>query len=217
MKQTLLKSFKDILSPPVIFFAIKMGLFASVLTLFLSWALWDTLSQMITAYLAWIPWNWVQTTGVTLANILLSYMLFIMMLSLLTSIFSEKLLIALAQKSYPDIKAKGSPNITTSLFLTLKATGIFLILFILTLPLFFIPIIGQILPLYLWSILLKEPTVYDVGALFIDDAKRLEERKEKTTLLAMIASLFNYIPIANIFAPVLAQILFLHHLLQEKK
>jgi uncharacterized protein involved in cysteine biosynthesis len=92
-----------------------------------------------------------------------------------------------------------------------------LALFILTLPLFFIPLLGQILPLYLWSILLKEPTTYDVGSLFINDQNTLEKKKQKTTLLAMIASLFNYVPIVNIFAPVLGQILFLHHILEEEK
>jgi uncharacterized protein involved in cysteine biosynthesis len=217
MKKILFKSFQDILSPHVIFFAIKMGFLASILTLFVSWALWDTLSHMITAYLTWIPWEWLQTTGASLANLLLSYMLFITILSLLTSMFSEKLLLALAKKHYPKIEAIGSPKITTSLFLTLKSSVTFLALFILTLPLFFIPLLGQILPLYLWSILLKEPTTYDVGSLFINDQNTLEKKKQKTTLLAMIASLFNYVPIVNIFAPVLGQILFLHHILQEEK
>jgi hypothetical protein len=67
--------------------------------------------------------------------------------------------------------------------------------------------------LYLWSILLREPTVYDVGALFITDKSKLEKRGKKTRVLAMIASLFNYIPILNLFAPTFAQILFLHHIL----
>ena len=31
-----------------------------------------------------------------------------------------------------------------------------------------------------------------------------------------VASLFNYIPIANVFAPVFAQIMFLHHILKEE-
>jgi len=33
----------------------------------------------------------------------------------------------------------------------------------------------------------------------------------------MIASLFNYIPILNAFAPVFAQILFLHHILGKEE
>jgi len=54
--------------------------------------------------------------------------------------------------------------------------------------------------LYLWSILLKEPTIYDVGALFVEDKARLKAKRKNTRTLAMVASLFNYIPIANVFA-----------------
>lgn len=70
--------------------------------------------------------------------------------------------------------------------------------------------------LYLWSILLKAPTVHDVGGLFITDQQLLKAKSKHSTLIAMIASLFNYIPLLNIFAPIFAQILFLHHLLQRK-
>jgi uncharacterized protein involved in cysteine biosynthesis len=56
-----------------------------------------------------------------------------------------------------------------------------------------------------------------VGALFINDKKILKEKKKKTRVLAMIAALFNYIPLVNIFAPVFAQILFLHHILGKEK
>ena len=94
---------------------------------------------------------------------------------------------------------------------------IFLVLFISLLVFIFIPIIGQIVLLYLWSILLREPTFYDVSALFITDKKVLKVKKKKTRVLAITASLFNYIPILNAFAPVYTQILFLHHILGENK
>ena len=156
----------------------------------------------ITSILTWNMWE-------TLNNIII--------VSLLTSLYSEKLLIALAKKRYPDVPVVGSANITTSILLTLKASIIFQLLFMITLPLLFIPMFGQVLVLYLWSILLKEPTIYDVGALFINDKKVLKEKKKKTRVLAMVAALFNYVPLVNIFAPVFAQILFLHHILGEEK
>lgn len=144
-------------------------------------------------------------------------MLFIIIVALLTSLYSEKLLIALAKKHYPEVAVVGSADITTSILLTLKASAIFLLLFMVTLPLLFIPIFGQVVILYLWSVLLKEPTIYDVGALFIDDKKVLKEKRKKTRILAMIAALFNYVPLVNIFAPVFAQILFLHHILKKEQ
>jgi uncharacterized protein involved in cysteine biosynthesis len=217
MQQILTKSLQDMLSKNVILFVLKMGLFSLILTLLVTWNLWDSLNTIIASYLSWIPWKWVQTSGATVATFIFSYMLFIIIVSLLTSLYSEKLLISLAQKRYSDVPVVGSANLSISLLLTLKASIIFLLLFIVTLPLLFVPILGQLIVLYLWSVLLKEPTIYDVGALFIDDKKILKEKKKKTRVLAMLASLFNYIPLINIFAPVFAQILFLHHILGDKK
>lgn len=204
------------LSKDVILFVIKIGFISLALTLLFVWNMWGVLTNIIASYLSWIPWEWVQTSGASVATLLLTYMLFIMMVSLLTSLYSEKLLLSLAKKRYPDVPVIGSADITTSILLTLKASIVFLVLFIITLPLLFIPVFGQVLVLYLWSILLKEPTIYDVGSLFINDKKILKEKKKKTSILAMIAALFNYIPLVNIFAPVFAQILFLHHILKKE-
>ena len=52
---------------------------------------------------------------------------------------------------------------------------------------------------------------------FLSAINRSSKRKaKKSTLIAMIASLFNYVPVLNIFAPVFAQILFLHHILGKE-
>ena len=217
MNKIITKSLQDILSKDVILFVLKMGLISLAVTTILAWNMWDTLTDIISSYLSWIPWEWLQTSGASVATFSFAYMLFIILVSLLTSLYSEKLLIDLAKKRYPDIEVVGSANLSTSIILTLKASIIFLLLFILTLPLLFIPIFGQIVLLYLWSILLREPTIYDVGSLFINEKKILKEKKKKTRVLAMLASLFNYVPLVNIFAPVFAQILFLHHILGEEK
>ena len=217
MKQILSKSLQDILSKEVMIFVFQIGGAAFVLSGLFVWYFWGGLTSFITSYLAWIPWEWLQTSGAKVVTFGLAYMIFIVTVALLTSLYSEKLLIQLAKKHYPDVLVVGTANISTSILLTLKASAIFLVLFMLLLVFIFIPIIGQIVLLYLWSVLLREPTFYDVSALFIKDRKVLKEKKKKTTLLAMIASLFNYIPVMNAFAPVFAQILFLHHILGDKR
>jgi uncharacterized protein involved in cysteine biosynthesis len=205
------------LSKEVVLFVLKIGFISLAVTLFLTWNLWGALTSLISSYLSWIPWEWLQTSGASVATFLVAYMLFIIIVALLTSLYSEKLLIALAKKSYPEAPVVGSAEITTSILLTLKASIVFLFLFMVMIPLLFIPLFGQVVILYLWSVLLKEPTIYDVGALFIDDKTLLKEKRKNTRVLAMIAALFNYIPLLNIFAPVFAQILFLHHILKEEK
>ena len=217
MKQIITKSLLDILSKEVILFVLKIGFISLAVTLLLIWNIWGVLTSFISSYLSWIPWEWLQTSGASVATFSFTYMVFIIIVALLTSLYSEKLLISLAKKRYPDVPVVGSADIITSILLTLKASIVFLLLFIITMPLLFIPIFGQVVVLYLWSILLKEPTIYDVGALFINEKEVLKAKKKKTRVLAMIAALFNYIPLVNIFAPVFAQILFLHHILGKEK
>ncbi len=216
MKNTLSKSLQDIFSPEVLKFVIKIGGGAFLLTAIALYFAWGALSAFITSYLSWIPWEWLQTTGASAATLALGYMIVIMVISLMTSLYIEPLLIKLAKKHYPQAPVVGSPNVGISVGLSLKAGVVFLLLFMFTFPLIFIPIIGQVYMLWLWSILIKAPTTYDVSSLFIADKQQIKAKTKKATLIAMIASLFNYIPLLNVFAPVFAQILFLHYILGKE-
>ncbi len=217
MKHILSKGMQDIFSKEVILFVLKITAISLLTSGVFIWYFWGSIASFITAYLSWIPWKWLQTSGANVMTFGVSYMLFIISISLFTSLYSEKLLILLAKKHYPLVEVVGYPSITTSLLLTLKASMITLFLFMFLFVFLFIPIVGQVVLVYLWSILLREPTLYDVGTLFISDKKKKKEKRKKTRLLAMIASLFNAIPLLNLFAAVFAQILFLHHILGKEE
>lgn len=217
MTQIIGKSFKDIFSSTVLLFVLKVTFISLAITVALLWGVKDSLNAFIVSYLSWIPWEWLQTTGASVASIALSYMVFIVMISIVTSFTVEPLLIELAKKHYPEVKVVGTPNINTSILLNLKAAMIFFIIFMFTFPVMFIPLVGAVYMLWLWSILLKVPTMYDVSSLFIADKKEMKEKTKKTTMLSMIAAGFNYIPVLNIFAAVFAQILFLHHILGKEE
>ena len=217
MNQIISKSFKDIFSATVLFFVAKVTIISIAITVILIWLLSGTLTSFITGYLSWIPWEWAQTTGASVATIAIAYMLFILVLSIITSFMVEPLLKKLAKKHYPEVPIIGTANISISIMLSLKSGLIFLLLFLFTFPIMFIPLIGAVWMLWLWSILLKAPTIYDVSALFLSDKEEIKKRTKKSTFTAMIAAGFNYIPLLNIFAPVFAQILFLHQILGKEK
>lgn len=216
MTNTIKKSLQDILSPMVLKFILKIGLSSILLWIVLLSYFWNSFSTFVSSFLGWIPFEWLQESIAYIAAPFVAYTLIIVTIAILTSLYSEKLLIALAKKHYPEKKAIASPSITGSISSTLSSTLVFAFLYLLLFPTFFIPIIGQGIMLYVWSILLKAPTVHDVGGLFITDKKELKERRKKSNSIAMIASLFNYIPLLNIFAPIFAQIMFLHHILGKK-
>jgi len=216
MQQAISKSFKDIFSSTVLRFIAKVTLISVAITSLLIWLFNTTLVGFVKSYLSWIPWEWLQTSGAAVATVAIAYMLFIMVLSITTSLMAEPMLITLAKKHYPDTPVIGSADLMTSLLLSLKSGAIFLLLFLLTFPIMFIPLVGAVYMLWLWSILLKKPTINDVSSLFIKDKKEVKKRTKRSTMLAMIAAGFNYIPLVNIFAPVFAQILFLHYVLGKE-
>ena len=217
--KTVSKSLRDILSPMIFGFILKIGVGAILFWLLALSLFWKPLKDFVAFYMNLIPlignWEWFQATGALLAALALAYMLIIATISILTSLFSEKILIRLAKKEY-GIDPVGTPAFHRSLYKTFKASLTFLLLFLVTMPLIFVPIIGQLWMLWLWSILLHEPTIYDVGTLFISDHAKIKYLASKARLVTLTAALFNYIPILNIFAPLFAQILFLHYILGER-
>jgi len=221
MKNTVSKSIQDIFSPEVLLFILKIGFGSILLWVLILWSTWDYYSAFIALYIQKIPlvgsWEWVQSGGSFFIALVVAYMLIIITISAFTSLLSEPLLKKLAKRHYPAIEATGSANMSKSIFLTIKASIIFLLLFLVSFPLLFIPVLGQIWMLWLWGILIKEPTAYDVSSLFQSENSNFNIKAKSTGILAMFASLFNYIPLLNIFAPVFAQILFLHTILGKEK
>ncbi len=211
------KSLQDIFSSTVLMFILKVGLGSIAFWISILWYFWGDFSSFVTSFLTWIPFDWLKESVIYIAAPLLGYILIIVTISTLTSLYSEKVLISLAKKHYPKVKVVASPTISGSIGATLSSTLLFLFLVVVLFPLLFVPVLGQALMLYLWSILLKAPTVHDVGGLFIKDKKELKQKRKKSNIIAMIASLFNYIPILNIFAPLFAQIMFLHQILGQNR
>jgi len=216
MTNTIKKTLQDILSPMVLKFILKVGLGSIFFWITLLWFLWTPFSNFIGSYLTWIPFEWLQHTVMYIAAPFMGYVLIMISITTLTSLYSEKILIALAKKHYPTQKVVASPSIGGSISTTLSSTLLYLFLLILLFPLLFIPFLGQALMLYLGTILLKAPTVHDVGGLFIKDKKELKKKRKNSNIISMLASFFNYLPIFNIFAPIFAQIMFLHHILGKK-
>lgn len=217
MQKIISRSLSDILSPMVLSFILKIGIGSILLWIVLLWVSWDSYEAIIASYIAKIPfvgsWEWIQSSGSFVVALIVGYMLVIITISVATSLFSEPILTALAKKHYPNQPAIGRANIATSIYISIKASIVFIIAFLVSFPLIFVPIIGQVWMLWLWSLLIKEPNTYDVGSLFVSDKSELKAKGVKSGMIAMIASLFNYIPLLNIFAPLFGQILFLHKIL----
>jgi hypothetical protein len=219
MLNIFLKSLKDILSPTTLGFILKVGfgsIFAWSIILFFSW---DGFSALVSSLVSHIPYigkfDFVKEGSSFILALVTGYILVIVTISILTSLYAPKILAKLAKKHYPNVVVKDESNIAKSIAITLKSSAIFLLLFIIFLPIIiFVPVVGQIIMLWLWALLLKDPTLYDVSNLF-PNQKEIKSTKS-LWIIAIIASLFNYIPILNIFATLFAYIMFMHWYLSRK-
>ncbi len=215
MIKILLRSIKDILSLKVLGFIFKVTLGAFLLMILFFWLFWDSFSNGIAHLIVALPYigkfGFVQEAASFLGALVVAYGIIIALISLLTSLFSPKLILSLAKKEY-NIEGKESSSLKEVIWVNVKSALIFVLLLFLCLPLIFVPILGQIVMLLLWAYLLKEPTYLDVASLF----DGIKKEKRGLWLIAILAAVFNYIPFLNLFAPVFAQILFMHYLLNQK-
>ena len=210
MQQSVIKSFKDLFSGMVLGYVAKIALLSLVLSGVVVWLFGGMIGSVVSSYLSFIPWEWLQQSGLAIIKVLISYMIFISIHAILTSVMIEPLLIKLIKKHYPTMPIVGSPDMKKSIIISIKAALIFLGVFLVTLPISFVPLVGAVWMLWVWSLLIKEPTIYDIHSLISSDTHKKLLTSKQSTIMAMIASGFNYIPILNILSTVYAYILFLH-------
>ncbi len=211
------KSFKDLFSGTVLGFIAKTAILSIALTAAIVWLSASYITAFVKHYLANIPWEWVQTSGASVAVVATAYMIFVAVHTAVTAYAAEPLLVKLAKRHYPSLRVVGTPNLLASLLVSLKSIALFLVLFLFTFPLMFVPLVGAVYMLWLWSIPVNRPTLYDVQSLFVANDETPASFKKGATILAMIAAGLNYIPLLNLFAPVFAQILFMHKIAEELK
>lgn len=143
---------------------------------------------------------------------------------LLTSIFVMPIvLLRVAGTDFKHLEKKKGGTTVGSLWNTLWATMIFIVAFVVTLPLWLVPGCQVVVPLFLTAWLNKKIFLYDV----LQDYASLEERKriereDSGTLygLGLLLGLLSYIPLAIFFVPVLSALSYTYYglnALQERR
>jgi uncharacterized protein involved in cysteine biosynthesis len=101
---------------------------------------------------------------------------------------------------------------------TLKDTAIFLLASIVSFPLLFVPVLNFIILVGLWIWLMKNTLAYDVSAFVFGkiDKEKLKEYKKGLWAITFLGSLFNFIPILNVFAPYFTELTMFYYLKEKK-
>ncbi len=216
------RALRDLLSLRVLWVAIWPMLVAGLLWLVLGVAFWATFSGWIVQGMGALgAQHWLdQLEPVWVANgiqALLHIMLFVPLVYLtalvITALFGMSTLIRLvAERDYPTLKRETGGSLIGALWNALVAVGLFIVLWGITLPLWLIGI-GVVVPFIAAAYLNQRLFRYDALAEHAsadEMATLFENDRAGWWGLGLLTGLVHFVPVLNLFGPVLAALAFIH-------
>ena len=230
LKQTV----TSLMYPQVILLFI-IPMLASALFIFGAfWLSWDFLSGLWhDGVVAFNPWwqNAVSHLPVFVGEILTglgpitTFLLFLLLFAIgfplvivlnlaATSILASTFLVHfLAKKDFAELEKKESPRVISGAWNAISSGVLFLFFWLITLPLWLIPGAQIILPTVLTAWFNRRVCLFDALAEYASD-EEMETIKVQYSgqsfLLGMMTSIFNYLPFALVFSPVLSMVSFVY-------
>ena len=119
-----------------------------------------------------------------------------------------------AAADYPSLERRHGGTFAGSVWNALAALAVFVVLSLLSLPLWFVPLFWPILPVLLFAYLNQRVFRYDAVAEHAsgEEMRELFRRYGKDLyLLGIILSLIAHIPLVGFFIPVIAGLAFIHY------
>jgi len=197
-------------------------------------ALWPPLLSLAAwagvAYVAWMPmsgwllanmpqWSWLDWLGPWLVHVALALffapLIYATTLVLVAIVALPRMMAIVARLDYPDVSRQGSAAsaLWGSLGNTLGAGAVFIVGWLLCLPLLLIPGGLLVLPL-LWSAWLNQRTFrFDVLAEHATAEERgrvIREERSRFWGAGLASALLAHVPFNNVLAPAFAALLFAH-------
>ncbi len=197
--------------------------FSTLLILSAVWALvlllnWHLVNAQIQKLLTLLPFQTVADGIAWLIAFYLFYNLFILSLYLVISYFRRPYLDAIKEMDYPDIDTSGSGISKKHHLSILRDSTLFIIFSIILFPILFIPVANVFVQLFLWAWLYRESYFLSTCSLYCneEDYRQLHHHSYTIWSIAIFASLLNFLPVINIFAPFFAQLMFFHWIMEHK-
>ena len=216
------RAFRDLFQFKVMWIVIWPILAALLLWIVLGVAFWDTFSGWIASGLnaigmqAWLEGvepRWVANAIQAVAHLILFVPLVFITALLITAVFAMPALIALvAEHDYPQLKRENGGGMAGSLINTAVAMVVFIAIWALTLPLWLIGA-GMVVPFIAAAYLNQRLFRYDAIA---EHASRKEmqamisQHRSSWWGLGLLTGLLQFVPLLNLFAPVLTALAFIH-------
>ncbi|MEO8331033.1 MAG: EI24 domain-containing protein [Gallionella sp.] len=218
----LAKAFRDLFQFRILWIVIWPVLAAMLLWLVLGVTFWDTFSGWIETGLGYIGiqhWldglepRWVANAIQAVVHIILFVPLVFVTALLITAFFVMPALIRLvAERDYPQLKRENGSSVIGNLGNAAVAVGIFIAIWALSLPLWMIGV-GVLVPFVAATYLNQRLFRYDAlaeHASSVEMKVMFTEYQSSWWGLGLLTGLLQFVPLLNLFAPVLTALAFIH-------
>ncbi len=222
MFKLLIRSLKDAIHPKIIFYSfIPMILSALIL-----WGVFATFESTLkdyiisfASYIPFVPEEWIANITESFIGIFIFYQFWMMLALILVGVISDQV-VEFVNNKYYHLEKNGFGSMLGSIVVALKSTAIYMILFIITLPLMFVPILNFIVQILLWMVMLKAPMYYDACAFYTPKDQFIniqKENKSELRFVTFVSSLLFLIPFLGVLLYIVQLIMFTHFALSKVK
>jgi len=196
---------------------VKIGLASALFWAIVWFFIHSYLYAQLLKLLTWLPFETVEKGLAYLIGFYIIYTGIIVSMIFATSMFSSSYLIEIREKFFPYDKMYDEYEYN-GIVKTFKDVGLFLLLSIIAFPLLFVPVLNFFILVGLWTWIMKDTISYDTAAFVFGkvEKEQLQEHREAIWGLNMIGSLFNFIPVFNVFGPYFTE-LALFYYFKEKR
>jgi len=189
---------------------VAMGttIFWAIVWVFKGDVIYDKFLQLLT----WLPFETVEKGIAFLIAFYFIYNAIIVSMVFVSSFFSEALIQKVEAEHFKNEEIVRD-HLFSSIGYTIRNTLIFIVVSLLTFPLLFIPVLNIIVQVILWIWLIKDTMSHDAAALVYKNVKDapIKEHTFAIWMISFIASLFNFIPILNVFGAFFGEIAMFHY------
>lgn len=216
------RAFRDLFQFRILWIVIWPMLAAMLLWLVMGITFWNTFSGWITSGLTtlgiqhWLDGvepRWVANAIQIILHMILFVPLVYTTALLITAFFAMPALIRLvAGRDYPQLKRENGGSIVGNLLNAMLATSIFIAIWVLSLPLWFIGV-GVLAPFIAATYLNQRLFRYDALAEHASSTEMkvmFSEYQSSWWWLGLLTGLLQFVPVLNLFAPVLTALAFIH-------
>jgi len=178
----------------------------------------DNIVNLVYSYISYLPFgesinNILSSVGSTIVLMFLYYEAVILSIGVFSSFFVDKITKRINEKYY-NLPVKET-SLIEGIWVSLKGVLNFLIFFISTFYLFFIPVVNIFYQVFLWSLAIKKPLVFDSSALFCDYKEFEKQNNLKIWSLIFVTSFIYFIPLLSFFGYTLQLIIMTHYVLNK--